>query len=176
MQTADARYPIGKFRLEGEITPERRREWIAQVAAMPARFRVAVEGLTPERLDTPYREGGWTVRQLVHHLPDSHMNAYVRVKLALTEENPTVKTYDEALWATLPDTASTPPEVSLALLDALHVRWVELMRALDDAQWRRTLNHPERGPMTLEQLLALYAWHGDHHVGHVTSLRERNGW
>lgn len=176
MQTADARYPIGKFRVEGDITAERRRGWIGQIAAMPARFRVAVEGLDPEQLDTPYREGGWTVRQLIHHLPDSHMNAYVRVKLGLTEENPTIKPYEEALWAALPDSASTPPEVSLALLDALHVRWVDLMRAMDDAQWRRTIHHPERGTMTLEQLLALYAWHGDHHVAHVTSLRERMGW
>jgi len=176
MQTPDARYPIGRFRVEGEITPDLRREWIGKVAAMPARFRVAVEGLTPEQLDTPYREGGWTVRQLVHHLPDSHVNAYVRVKLALTEENPTIKTYDEALWATLPDSVSTPPEVSLSLLEAVHVRWVELMRAMDDGQWRRTLNHPERGPMSLEQLLALYAWHGDHHIAHVTALRERMGW
>jgi uncharacterized damage-inducible protein DinB len=175
MQTADARYPIGKFRLEGEITSDRRHEWIGQIAAMPARFRVAVDGLSPEQLDAPYRDGGWTVRQLVHHLADSHMNAYVRVKLALTEENPTIKTYEEALWAALPDSAGTP-EVSLDLLEALHVRWVQLMRSMDDAQWRRTLSHPERGPMSLEQLLALYAWHGEHHVAHVASLRERMGW
>ncbi|HEX8361835.1 MAG TPA: putative metal-dependent hydrolase [Longimicrobium sp.] len=176
MQTSDARYPIGKFRLEGEVTPARRLGWIASIAAMPARFHVAVDGLTPEQLDTPYREGGWTVRQLVHHLPDSHMNAYVRLKMALTEENPTVKTYDEALWATLRDSVTTPPEVSLALLEALHVRWVEVLRGVAEPQWRRTMQHPERGPMSLEQQLALYAWHGDHHVAHVTALRERMGW
>ncbi len=176
MDTADARYPIGRFSLDGEISAVRRLGWIASIAAMPARFHVAVDGLSPGQLDTPYREGGWTVRQLVHHLPDSHMNAYVRLKLALTEDNPTVKTYDEALWAALPDSVTTPPAVSLALLEALHVRWVEVLRGVDESQWRRTMNHPERGPTTLEQQLALYAWHGDHHVAHVTSLRERMGW
>jgi hypothetical protein len=172
----DARFPIGRFSIEGEITPERRREWIARIAAMPARFRAAVAGLSPEQLDTPYRDGGWTVRQLVHHLPDSHMNAYVRFKLALTEDDPTVKTYDEALWAQLPDSRDTPPEVSLALLDALHTRWTGLLAALGDAQWRRTLQHPEWGGIALETVLAQYAWHGDHHVAHVTALRERMGW
>ncbi|CAA9359829.1 MAG: hypothetical protein AVDCRST_MAG68-4322 [uncultured Gemmatimonadetes bacterium] len=176
MQTADARYPIGRFRVEGEITPERRREWIAAIAATPARFRVAVDGLSPEQLDTPYREGGWTVRQLVHHLADSHMNAYIRVKLALTEEGPTVKTYDEALWAALPDSRITPPAVSLTILDALHARWVDLLGAVDEAQWRRTIRHPEWGEIPLEMVVAQYAWHGDHHVAHVTALRERMGW
>jgi hypothetical protein len=113
--------------------------------------------------------------QLVHHLPDSHMNAYVRFKLALTEENPTIKTYDEASWANLPDSRDTPPEVSLALLDALHLRWVDLMASMDDAQWRRTLHHPERGDMPLQSVLALYAWHGDHHTAHLAALRERLG-
>jgi uncharacterized damage-inducible protein DinB len=170
---SDARFPIGKFRFDGEVTPERRREWIARIAAAPARFRAAVAALGPGHLDTPYREGGWTVRQLVHHLPDSHMNAYVRFKLALTEDNPTIKPYDEASWAGLPDSRGTPPEVSLALLDALHLRWVDLLGSMDDAQWRRTLHHPERGDMGLEAMLALYAWHGDHHTAHLAALRER---
>lgn len=172
----DARYPIGKFSVEGEVTPERRRGWIARIAAVPARLRAAVADLTDEQLDTPYRDGGWTVRQLVHHLPDSHMNAYVRLKLALTEENPPVKTYDEAQWATLPDSRITPPAVSLALLEALHARWVDLLESLDDARWHRTMRHPEWGDISLEFVLALYAWHGDHHVAHVTTLRERMGW
>lgn len=172
----DPRFPIGRFSIEGEITPEHRREWIARIAAMPARFRAAVADLSPGQLDTPYRDGGWTVRQLVHHLPDSHMNANVRFKLALTEDNPPVKTYEEALWAQLPDTRDTPPEVSLALLDALHTRWTALLAALDDTQWRRTLHHPEWGGIALETVLGQYAWHGDHHVAHVTALRERMGW
>ena len=172
----DARYPIGKFNMQGENTPERRRESIARIAALPARFRAAVADLAPEQLDTPYRDGGWTVRQLIHHLPDSHMNAYVRFKLALTEDNPTVKTYEEALWAQLPDSRDTPPEVSLAILDALHTRWAGLLGALDDAHWRRTLHHPEWGDIGLETVVAQYAWHGDHHVAHVVALRERMGW
>ena len=176
MTSTDERFPIGRFALEGEITPERRREWIARIAAAPAHVRAAVAGLSPERLDTPYRDGGWTVRQLVHHIPDSHMNAYARMKLALTEDAPTIKPYEEDLWVRLPDTERTPPEVSLALLDALHTRWVALMGALDGDAWRRTLRHPERGAMTLEQLLALYAWHGDHHAAHLTGVRERLGW
>lgn len=176
MTTADERYPIGEFSVEGDITPERRREWIARIASVPARFRAAVAHLTEEQLDTPYRDGGWTVRQLIHHLPDSHMNSYVRVKLALTEENPRIKTYEEALWAALPDSRLTPPEVSLALLEALHTRWVTLLESMEDAQWSRTMRHPEWGDITLEFVLALYAWHGDHHIAHVTGLRERLGW
>jgi len=172
----DARYPIGPFSVEGKVTPERRREWIARIAAVPARFHAALAGLSDEQLDTPYRDGGWTVRQLVHHLPDSHLNSYIRVKLALTEENPPIKTYDEALWAALPDSRITPPEVSLALLEALHARWVDLLESLDGAQWHRTMRHPEWGDISLEFVLALYAWHGDHHVAHVATLRERMGW
>jgi len=176
VETSDARYPIGEFWKEAGVTRGDRSGWIDRIEALPARFRAAVEGLDDERLDTPYRDGGWTVRQLVHHLPDSHMNAYVRFKLALTEESPTIKPYDEAAWALLPDSATTPPAVSLALLDALHTRWVNLIRPLDEAHFRRTLRHPERGEMTLDEVLALYAWHGDHHVAHVTALRERMGW
>ena len=175
-QGQDPRFPIGRFAVEGDITPERRRGWIARIAAVPARIRAAVADLTDEQLDTPYRDGGWTVRQLVHHLPDSHMNGYVRMKLTLTEESPAIKTYEEALWAALPDSRFTPPAVSLALLEALHTRWVGLMEARDDAQWGRTMRHPEQGDLRLRRALARYAWHGDHHMAHVTALRERMGW
>jgi len=150
--------------------------WIDEIAAAPAQLRAAVVGLTDDQLDTPYRPGGWTVRQVVHHVPESHMNAYVRIKLALTEDQPTIKPYDEALWAELPDVGDTPIEVSLELLDSLHDRWVRLLRLLSEQQWTRTFRHPEMGLMTVEKTLALYAWHGKHHVAHITSLRERNGW
>ncbi|HEU4456276.1 MAG TPA: bacillithiol transferase BstA [Longimicrobium sp.] len=172
----DLRFPVGRFDPRAEITPGRREAWIGEIAALPVRLREAVAGLSEERLDTPYREGGWTVRQVIHHLPDSHMNGYVRAKLSLTEEAPLIKTYDEARWAELADTRDTPPEVSLALLDALHARWAVLYRSLDEAQWKRTFTHPELGAMTLERHLSLYAWHGRHHTAHVTSLRERMGW
>ena len=170
------RYPIGKFSMEGEITPERRREWIEQIAAAPSQLRAALSGLSDEQLATPYRPGGWTLRQLAHHVPDSHMNSYVRYRLALTEEEPVIKPYEEARWAELDDARTAPIELSLALLDSLHARWVLLLRSLSDAEWKRTFRHPELGLMTLEKNLALYAWHGRHHVAHVTGLRERMGW
>jgi uncharacterized damage-inducible protein DinB len=174
--TADPRYPIGRIDFPHEpLTPEKRAELIERIAATPKLLRDAVAGLDDAQLDTPYREGGWTVRQLVHHLPDSHINSYTRFRLALTEDVPTIKPYDEAAWAELPDTRM-PIDVSLDLLDALHRRWVELLRAIDDEQWHRRLAHPEIGPMTLERLLTIYAWHGPHHVAHVTALRERMGW
>jgi uncharacterized damage-inducible protein DinB len=175
-ETADPRYPLGRYQREPEVASGRRAEWIQQIADTPARFREAVRGLSDEQLDTAYRDGGWTVRQLAHHMPDSHMNAYIRVKLALTGDNPAIKTYDEAAWAALPETRATPAEVSLALLDALHVRWVNTLRAMADDDWGRTIQHPEWGAMRMDQLLGLYAWHGRHHVAHVTSLRQRNGW
>ena len=173
---ADPRYPVGKFQRNVEPTPERRREWIDAIAETPARFRGAVQGLTDEQLDTPYREGGWTVRQVVHHVPDSHMNAFIRFKLGLTEDSPLIKTYDEARWAELEDARATPVETSLRTLELLHERWVILLRSIADEQWARTIQHPEWGPMRLETMLALYAWHGRHHVAHVTALRERMGW
>ena len=173
---ADPRFPVGRFDPRAEVDPRRRAGWMDEVAALPARLREAVAGLSDEQLDTPYREGGWTVRQVVHHLPDSHMNAYVRVKLALTEEAPLIKTYDEAAWANLADTRDTPPGVSLALLDALHARWATLLRSLGEAEWKRTITHPDWGVVPLDALLGLYAWHGRHHTAHVTSLRERMGW
>jgi uncharacterized damage-inducible protein DinB len=175
-ETADPRYPVGRYRPEREIDADQRADWIQQIADAPARFRQAVDGLSDDQLDTPYRDGGWTVRDLVHHLPDSHMNAYIRVKLGLTEESPSIKTYDEAAWAVLPEPGITPPEVSLALLDAVHVRWVNTLRTMGEGDWSRTIQHPEWGAMRLDQLLGLYAWHGRHHVAHVTRLRERNGW
>lgn len=165
---SDPRYPIGRFSFDGDVSDAARATRIAEIAEAPRRLRAALAGLTPRQLDTPYREGGWTVRQVAHHVPDSHMNAYVRFKLALTEDAPTIKPYDEARWAALPDTRDTPIEVSLALLDALHERWVALLRAMPPADFSRTFVHPEQGrAMSLDMALALYAWHGKHHVGHV---------
>jgi DinB superfamily len=172
----DLRYPIGKFHFDGSPTEEQRRKLIDEISQAPTNLRAAAKGLMPQQLDTPYRDGGWTVRQVVHHVPDSHLNAYTRFKLALTEEEPTIKPYAEDRWARLADTQSTPVEVSLALLDSLHDRWVRLLRSLEPAQWKRTFRHPEMGLVTLEKNLALYAWHGRHHVAHITSLRERSGW
>ncbi len=172
----DPRFPIGRFDRSAPITPEQIPALVEQVADVPARVRAAVEGLAHAQLDTPYREGGWTVRELVHHLPDSHMNAYVRFRLALTEEEPTIKPYDEAGWAELEDARTAPVEVSLALLDALHDRWTRLLRAMRPEDFQRTLRHPDHGVMRLGSMLALYAWHGRHHTAHLTALRERMGW
>ncbi|HEV2851163.1 MAG TPA: putative metal-dependent hydrolase [Thermoanaerobaculia bacterium] len=172
----DLRYPVGKARMEPQLTDEERREMIDQIEQAPARLRAAVEGLTAEQLDTPYRPEGWTVRQVAHHVPDSHLNAYIRFKLALTEEEPPVKTYEEALWAKLPDTASVPVEVSLVLLESLHRRWVAVLRSMSAGDFERTLRHPDFGVINLNQLLGMYSWHGRHHVAHVTGLRERMGW
>ena len=173
--TVDLRYPIGRF-TKGDVAPERIPELIEQLAALPARIRAALEGLGEAELDTPYREGGWTVRQVAHHLPDSHMNAFIRMKLGLTEDNPRIKTYEEARWAELADVRVTPVEVSLALLDALHRRWTDLLRALGPSEWARTVDHPDWGSSRLDQLLELYAWHCNHHLAHITGIRERSGW
>ncbi len=172
----DLRYPTGKFQRVENLTPNQRRQCIDAIAETPARLSDAVRGLKAAELDTPYRPGGWTVRQVVHHVPDSHMNAYVRFRLALTETEPTIKPYDEARWAELADAKSAPIEPSLTLLDSLHQRWVLLLRSLSPADWAKKFRHPERGVMTLDEQLALYAWHGRHHVAHITSLRERNAW
>jgi uncharacterized damage-inducible protein DinB len=172
----DLRYPVGKFSFVAAPTSDQRFGWIRSIADTPALLRQAVSGLSDAQLDTPYRPDGWTVRQVVHHVPDSHLNAYVRVKLALTEETPTIKPYDENAWAQLADTARTPVETSLALLDALHGRWVMLLETMKEEDFRRQLVHPDRGVVTNDWLLQLYAWHGRHHTGHVTSLRQRNGW
>jgi hypothetical protein len=174
---SDLRYPVGPFQRKDTLTPDERRSMIDTIAAAPARMREAVAGLSEQQLDTPYREGGWTVRQVVHHVPDSHLNAYCRLKLALTENEPTIRPYDEALWAQLDDVRTTPVEVSLTLLESLHARWVGLLRSLKDDDFRRTFRHPEHaGTPTIDWLVALYEWHGRHHVAHITSLRERMSW
>lgn len=172
----DLRYPIGKWERVENPTDAQRSAWIDAIAATPANLRVAIAGLTPAQLDTPYRPGGWTVRQVVHHVPDSHLNAYVRFKLALTEDVPTIKPYDEARWAELADVKATPVETSLALLENLHNRWVVLLRSLAPADWARQFKHPELGAVSLDGNLQIYAWHGRHHVAHITALRERNRW
>jgi DinB superfamily len=172
---ADLRYPIGKFRAVEQVSEEQRRAFIDAIAEAPAKLRAAVAGLNEQQLDTPYRPGGWTVRQVVHHIPDSHMNSFVRYKLALTENEPTIKPYNEARWAELADSRA-PIEPSLLLLENLHKRWVMLLRSLGPSDWQRKFRHPERGVMTLEETLQAYAWHGRHHVAHITALRERNGW
>ena len=175
---SDPRYPIGPFqRPKTPLTPAERAAGIGKIAALPGEFRVAVQGLSPAQLDTPYRDGGWTVRQVVHHVPDSHLNAYVRFKLALTEDDPAIKPYDEKRWAETPEVAATPVEVSLALVDALHQRWVTLLRAMAPADFARTVQHPEwKRPPSLDDFLAMYAWHGRHHTAHITTLREARQW
>ncbi|HYG97889.1 MAG TPA: bacillithiol transferase BstA [Terriglobales bacterium] len=172
----DPRYPIGRFQPPSGMSDQHRHEFISEIAEAPEKLRKALVGLSDAQLDTPYREGGWTVRQVVHHMFDSHVNAYVRFKLALTEDEPTIKPYDEALWADLPDARTAPAELSVSLLDNLHKRWVLMMRAMSDTGWARRFQHPERGIMSLDFTLALYAWHGRHHVAHITELRRRNGW
>lgn len=171
----DLRYPIGDFSFPASTTAEQRAEWIADIEKAPALLRAAVAGLTREQLTTPYRPGGWTVHQVVHHIPDSHLNSFVRFKLALTEDNPTIKAYDEARWAQLADYEGDH-EASLILLESLHERWVRLLRSMTDADYKRAFQHPERGPVRLDQNLGLYSWHGRHHVAHITRLRERMGW
>lgn len=172
----DPRFPIGKFEWKGALSSEQRKQCIADIEKTPADFRAAVRGLSDQELDTPYREGGWTVRQLVHHVPDSHLNSYVRFKLALTEEEPTIMAYDEKLWAELPDSRETPVETSLALLDNLHRRWVVVLRSMKAPDFSRKFRHPEHGAVTLDWAVALYAWHGRHHTAHITALRKRMGW
>lgn len=173
---SDPRYPIGKFSYSKPPSESDRQRLIADIEQAPRALRAAVAGLTAQQMETPYREGGWTVRQVVHHVPESHMNAYIRFKLALTEDEPTIKPYMEDRWAQLDDVRSTPPEVSLALLDNLHDRWVRVLRAIRPEEWKRTFRHPELGVVPLEKNLALYSWHGQHHVAHITELRKRMGW
>ncbi len=172
----DLRFPLGTWDSSTKATAAKRREWIQKLAELPGELRAAVEGLSAEQIETPYRPGGWTVRQVVHHLPDSHMNGYVRFRLAVTENEPTIKPYDEKLWAELDDAQSAPIDLSLALLTALHQRWVLLLESLSESDFSRKLKHPEIGTVTLGSYLGAYAWHGRHHVAHITSLRERMKW
>jgi hypothetical protein len=172
----DLRYPIGRFSPDPNPTPDTRNRHIEQISGTPARVRRAIAGLTTDQLRTPYRDGGWTVQQVVHHLPDSHLNAYIRFKWAMTEDAPTIKAYDESAWATLKDSELTPVDVSLTLLESLHSRWTVLLRSLKAEDFQRRFTHPDSGPHDLDWLLGLYSWHGNHHVAHITSLRERMGW
>ena len=173
----DLRYPIGRFEFHGALTDQQRHTAVAAIASAPKRLRAAVAGLSPAQLDTPYRPEGWTVRQVIHHVPDSHINAYTRFRLALTEPTPTIKPYEEARWAELSDARTAPVEISLALVEALHGRWVLLLEQCRPEEWARTLQHPEHGrQMSLDELLAMYAWHGDHHAAHITTLRQRMKW
>jgi uncharacterized damage-inducible protein DinB len=172
----DLRFPVGKFHYDGPPSDQQKQTFLSEIEQTPTMLRTVVKGLSDSQLDTPYRPDGWTVRQVVHHVPDSHLNAYVRFKLGLTEDDPTIKPYAEDRWAELSDTEATPIEVSLTLLDSLHDRWMRLLRSLTPEQWKRTFRHPEMGPMTLEKTLALYAWHGRHHVAHITELRKRMSW
>jgi len=172
----DPRYPIGKFTMPTQVTPELRLAAIEQIASTPAKLRAAVKGLNEAQLDTPYREGGWTVRQVVHHVPDSHLNAYIRLKLALTEDKPAIKPYDEAAWAELADAKSAPIESSQTLLDSIHARWDRLWRSLKSEDFARVLVHPEHGERTVDWLVFLYEWHGQHHTAHITELRKQKGW
>jgi uncharacterized damage-inducible protein DinB len=169
------KYPIGQFQFEGEITPSVREDWIKEIERLPLKLKEAVKGLTDVQLNTPYRNGGWTVWQVVHHVADSHMNAYIRFKLALTEDKPIIKPYEEARWAELAD-YSLPIDVSLALLDALHERWTALLKDLTSSELKKTFIHPESGEISLEKNIGLYAWHGRHHVAQIESLKTKMGW
>jgi uncharacterized damage-inducible protein DinB len=176
MSVIDERYPIGKFTAPLLFNPAVREQCVRQLAAAPAELRAAVAGLSEQQLDTPYRAGGWTVRQVVHHLPDSHLNGYVRFKLALTEDEPTIRAYNEARWAELPEARSAGAELSLALFEAVHKRWVASIQDSPEEAFERRFRHPERGVMSLNEQLAMYAWHGSHHTALITCLRKRMGW
>ncbi len=174
----DLRYPIGKFIWPETVSESERKRMIEEISKAPTALRTAVKGLSEEQLDTPYRPDGWTVKQVIHHVPDSHFNAYARFKLALTEDEPTIKPYDQTKWAELPDSKTVPIEVSLSLLDAIHERWLALLRSMSPSDFKRGFRHPEyEGKLfRLEQILAFYAWHGKHHTAHIVFLRERMGW
>jgi DinB superfamily len=172
----DLRYPLGKFVPPAEYTPDARATWIREIEGAPAALGVAVAGLSTDQRLTPYRDDGWTVAQVVHHLADSHMHAYSRVKLAATEDVPTIKPYNEAIWATMADASHPNIDPSLRILESLHARWVVFLKSLSTDGFERRLMHPERGPMTIDRMVALYAWHGRHHVAHIVELRKRAGW
>ncbi|SDE73366.1 YfiT family bacillithiol transferase [Terriglobus roseus] len=174
--SSDPRYPMGRFHNPPTIDAAAIEDALKTLQELPQQLRNAVKDLNDAQLATPYREGGWTVRQTVHHVADSHMNAYIRMKLALTENAPVIKTYEEALWAELSDGKNAPVEWSLQLLEALHARWVTMLRSLKDEQWQRTFAHPEHGPLNLQTAVLMYDWHSRHHLAHITSLREAKGW
>jgi len=172
----DLRYPIGNFQPVTEVTPEMREKFIQTIEELPSKLREAVSDLGDKQLDTPYRPGGWTMRQLVHHVADSHINAFCRFKLGLSEETPTIKPYDEALWAETADSKNAPIDLSLNVIDGVHARWAMLLKSMTETDFERRIYHPERGEMSLNSLLALYDWHSRHHRAHITKLRERNNW
>ena len=172
---SDPRYPEGKFSYTGPLTAEQKKQCLNDIEQTPANLCAAVRGLSDAQLDTPYRDGGWTVRQVVHHFADSHANSFIRFKLALTEDWPTIKPYDEAAWALLPDSL-LPIEGSLVFIDALHARFVSLLKSMSDEDFQKGFVHPERGRMTLANNLAIYEWHSRHHVAHITNLRQRMAW
>ncbi|HSP17122.1 MAG TPA: putative metal-dependent hydrolase [Thermoanaerobaculia bacterium] len=172
----DPRYPVGPFQPKASTTLAERKALIRQIADAPAALQKAIDGLNVAQLDTPYRDGGWTIRQVVHHVPDSHMGGFMRLKWAMTEDAPTIKAYDQDAWSKLPDVSATPVAVSVALLDNLHRRWMTILTSLDDAAFARALVHPDHGRVTVDWLVQMYAWHGRHHVAHITSLRERMRW
>lgn len=172
----DLRYPIGKY-IEQPFSENQLKEWLIDIKFLPQHLENAILNLDEEQLNTPYRPEGWTVKQLVHHVADSHMNAYIRFKLGLTEDNPTIKPYDEAAWANLSDTKNLPINISLTILHAIHARWMEILKAITTEEWNRTVYHPEhKKNITLWDLLGMYAWHSRHHTAHVTALRERMKW
>lgn len=172
----DLRYPIGQFEHQGEVAEEDLDRWLGEIEALPRAVRDAVAGLSDEQLDTPYRPGGWTLRQVVHHIPDSHLNSYIRFKWALTEDEPAIKVYEEARWAELDDYRTVPIEISLDFLDLLHRKWVMLLRSLTPEQWSRRFAHPEWGKIDLATTAGVYAWHGRHHLAHITTTAKRLGW
>jgi uncharacterized damage-inducible protein DinB len=176
MAPDQVRYPVGEFEAEPTVPVARRWLWVRHIAQMPERLAAALAGLDDAQLGTPYREGGWTPRQVVHHLADAHMNGFVRFKLALTEDRPPIKTYEEDLWAETADGRDAPVDISLHLLAALHRRWMVLLESLSEAQFGRAFSHPQRGLMTIDKAIQLYAWHGIHHTAHITGLRARRGW
>jgi uncharacterized damage-inducible protein DinB len=171
-----ARYPAGRYHPQAQVTTQNRAQWLDELAELPDKLKQAIAGLSDEQLDAPYRAGGWTSRQVVHHLADSHMNSYMRFRHAVTEDAPVIKPYDEARWADLTDAKSAPVDSSLGILQHLHARWILLLRGFGDAEFARVFVHPERGEVRLDTALGLYAWHGRHHVAQIVGLRKRNGW
>jgi uncharacterized damage-inducible protein DinB len=172
----DLRYPIGNFDVRQPVTADQVKRALDDIEETPAKVRQAIANLSPEQIETPYRPGGWTIRQVVHHLPDSHINSYTRFRFALTESNPPVKGYMEDRWAELTDARTAPMELSLNLLESLHKRWIILLRSLKTEDLKRTFQHSQYGPISLDQNVCLYGWHGRHHTAHITSLRKRMGW